>query len=112
MQRHTLSTMYDSPAAAVGVPTAANKSATVDATLAGRQAAIERLRELVSLQDYEALLRVLNTDPAGIDVVVDASRSERWQRDYRNGYKAVISWLAQYRDQGQDAILAKLASMQ
>jgi len=90
----------------------ARMSGLLDGQTAGRQAAIERLKELVSLHDGDALARILNSDPSEIEVATDTSRPDKWQHGYVTGYRSVISWLARYRDQGEDVVLAKLASMQ
>ena len=84
----------------------------LDGQVAGRQAAVERLKELVSIRDSDALSRLLNTDPAQIDVAADPSRSDKWRGGYISGYRTVILWLAQYRDEGEESVLAKLASLQ
>jgi hypothetical protein len=90
----------------------AHMSFSIDGNLAGRQAAIDKIKELVSTRDHEALMALLGTNPAEIDVAVDASQPEKWQRGYRDGYRSVISFLAPFRDQGEEAFLAKLASLQ
>jgi len=93
-------------------PDSGHMSDRLDGQIAGRQAAVERLKELSYASDSDALSRLLNTDPAQIEVAADPSRSDKWRNGYVSGYRSVISWLARYRDEGEDAVLAKLASLQ
>lgn len=87
------------------------QSENIAGAVTGVETTVEQLKKLVEKGDASTLTTLLKNDLAQIEVSLPETfrnKSEKWKAGFRSGYKSIISFLKNHRNEADSVLLEKL----